>query len=215
MADVLAADFEGATPFSPFTSTSGSVSQEGTIVHAGSGSMKSDATVAAAKASKTLTSATLYVLQSWFYIPSTLPIALSGAIVFLSAPGFNLFLHKRANFQEVGMVFSSGASDAYVSYAADTWIRLVARVDTTTGPNSPFDWNIGGVEQPQIVITGFGAQFDLFEVGWRSGGSAGLISYFDDVKVGNAAGDYESYVGAAASPLVMPHRIAHSRGTSW
>jgi hypothetical protein len=202
MADIFTSDFEGATPFSGWTSAAASVTQDTGIFHGGAASALHTATGGTFPLlAKTIAGApTVLVAQWWFYVPASMPNGLTGITIGrVRCSFFNVYfkLNHTTTF-ELQMQMSDGTNtfQQTASYVEDSWTRLTMRV--ILNPAITVDWNVGTTEMTQVVY-GFAGTTDVQE--FLLGAStlaAGLTHYSDDLRLSTTSADYDTYKGAAA-----------------
>lgn len=204
MADIFTSDFEGGTPFSVWTTAAASVSQDTGTFHGGAASAKHDGTVATDPLlTKTIAgSPTALVVQFWFYVPTSMPGGYTGVtIARIVCNFFNIYfkLNNTSTF-ELQAQLDNGTTQwqQTATYTEGEWHQVTMRANMNPAPIS-LDWNVDGSEKTQVASSGGTTFATAFNLGYAGAAATGLVFYTDDVRVGNAAGDYETYKGSAVS----------------
>jgi hypothetical protein len=213
VATFFSSDFEGGSPFSGWDVTPATVTQDTSIFHAGAASAKHDSTLALfPRLGKTIAGApTLIVAQEWFYIPSSVPGGLLSQVCRVRCSFFSVYLRIDTTALTAEMVMDDGSIQPSQSgsYTVDTWTRLTMRVNVGVNPMLT-DWNLGTTEQTQVSYPGGTTDVQEFLDG-SSDLASGLITYSDDVLLGNASGDYEAYLADSSEVLMPRHAIGMGR----
>jgi hypothetical protein len=205
MADIFTSDFEGATPFSGWTTAAATVTQNTSTFHGGAASAKFDATTATQPLlTKSIAgSPATLVAQWWFFVPASVPNGYTGVTVLrLLCPGFNVFfkLNNTGPSFQLQMQMSDGANtvEQHSAYTEDTWTRLTLRALFGSAPVT-VEWNVGTAEQTTVQWALGGTNtFTGFNLGY-AGGAAGLVFYGDDVRLSTTSTDYDVYKGTSSS----------------
>lgn len=187
-----------------YNTVSGTPTSETSLIPSGSGlrSMKCDSGAAATSVEITLASATLYVCQFQFMIPSSVSSGIEGLISRFGGSGMNCFFIANTTSNTFYVQLTEGVTPVNSStytFSRDVWYRVTARLNVGANPWVA-DWSVNGVSQTRVTKATAATDINVFTVGTSFGSSSWLV-YLDDAVVGDASGDYPmNYVVKASSP---------------